>query len=329
LSPGESAPIAVIRSCRSGLAAPATKSPLQSTWENMKHAYALLLAGLLVAPAHNLALAGEASSQVVATSSPETESNPQCDAHFCIEDQAIEAARAYLVETARPGGTMTRQGPEIAIERLHPDFAKRLAGAIREARAAGLSDAGIFSAYRPPVFGVGGFADKFYSLHAYGLAVDMHGIGRSGSEEAQRWHEIAARHGIVCPYGYRNRAEWNHCQPTHLVAVKAENPLRDTIVPSGPIDLRRMFEAGTRFIADAGSVLTSVVADRSTAVVRAVKSRLNSEGRQQARSEQRNVRSARHVKKARASRLARKAPSPSRFKVAHARKTTKVSREGG
>jgi hypothetical protein len=309
---------------------PAAKSLLQSTWEIMKHIHALLLAGLLVAPTHTLALADDASSQVVSADSPKTELNRRCDAHSClIEDQAVETARAYLVMTARPGDTMMRQGPEVAIERLHPEFAQRLAGAIRAARSAGLSDAGIFSAYRPPVFGVGGFANKYYSLHAYGLAVDMHGIGRPGSAEARQWHEIAARHGIVCPYGYRNRAEWNHCQPTHLVAVKAESPLRDTIVASGPIDLQRMFETGARFIADVGSALTGVVAGRSAAVVSAVKSRPNREARQHARSGQRNARSARHVKQARASRSARKAPAPSRQKVAHVRKAAKVSREGG
>jgi hypothetical protein len=297
----------------------------------MKHIHALLLAGLLVAPTHTIALADDASSQVVSADSPKTESNPGCDAHSC-DDETVDAARAYLVMTARPGDTMMRQGPEVAIERLHPEFAQRLAGAIRAAREAGLSDAGIFSAYRPPVFGVGGFANKYYSLHAYGLAVDMHGIGRAGSAEARQWHEIAARHGIVCPYGYRNRAEWNHCQPTHLVAVKAENPLRDTIVASGPIDLERMFETGARFIADAKSALTSVIADRSAAVVSSVTSRLNSV-RQPTRTAQRNVRSARAVKAARAntrvSRSARRPPTPSRVKVAHARKTTKVSREGG
>jgi hypothetical protein len=308
------------------LAAPATKSPLNSTWEIMKHAYVLLLAGLLVAPAYNLVLADETPSQVlVAASSPQTESNAGCDVHSCDMDLTIEAARAYLIETARPGDTMMRQGPEVAIGRLHPEFAKRLADAIRAARSAGLSDAGIFSAYRPPVFGVGGFADKYYSLHAYGLAVDMHGIGRPGSAEARQWHEIAAQHGIVCPYGYRNRAEWNHCQPTHLVAVKAENPLRDTIVASGPIDLERMFETGTRFIADAKSALTSVIADRSAAVVSAVTSRLNSV-RQRAQ-EQRSGRAARLVKgvraTARASRLVQKARQPARTKVAMLVKRTK------
>ena len=59
----------------------------------------------------------------------------------------------------------------------------------------------MFSAYRPPAFGIGAFSDKFNSLHSYGLAVDVHGIGRPGSPEAQLWHEIAARNGVICPYG--------------------------------------------------------------------------------------------------------------------------------
>ena len=124
---------------------------------------------------------------------------------------------------------MTLQGPEVAISRLHPEFAVRLESAIREARNAGLPFAGIFSAYRPPMFGVGGFSDKFNSLHTYGLAVDMRGIGRPGSPEAQLWHQIAAKNGVVCPYGPRDRAEWNHCQPTSIKIILADNPLRDTV----------------------------------------------------------------------------------------------------
>src|SRR5262245_30240268 len=46
----------------------------------------------------------------------------------------LTQARAYLIETADPGYTMSRQGPALAIERLHPEFATRLAGALREAR---------------------------------------------------------------------------------------------------------------------------------------------------------------------------------------------------
>src|SRR5262249_17997784 len=67
----------------------------------------------------------------------------------------INEARSYLIATAQPGYTMTLQGPEVAIGRLHPEFAQRLAGAIREARGSGLGSTGIFSAYRPPAFGIG------------------------------------------------------------------------------------------------------------------------------------------------------------------------------
>jgi hypothetical protein len=145
---------------------------------------------------------------------------------------------------------MLRQGPSVAIGRLHPEFVLRLAHAIREARAAGLSEAGIFSAYRPPAFGVGGFVDKFNSLHSYGLAVDVYGIGMAGSAEALLWHGIGARHGIVCPYGPLNPVEWNHCQPTKVTIVRNENPLRETITPDGPISLEGMFEVGNAVIVD-------------------------------------------------------------------------------
>src|SRR5579862_5296708 len=163
-------------------------------------------------------------------------------------DDSLEADRAYLIETASPGYTMTRQGPDVAIGRLNPEFARRLAAAIKEARQAGLSSAGIFSAYRPPAFGVGGFSNKFNSLHSYGLAVDMSGIGGPGSTDAKTWHEIAARHGVVCPYGSASRTEWNHCQPTAVKIIMAQNPLRDTITAEGPVNLDSMFEAGTALI---------------------------------------------------------------------------------
>jgi hypothetical protein len=152
--------------------------------------------------------------------------------------------RSYLIETATPGYTMTRQGPERAIGRLHPEFVRRLAAAIAEARGAGLPFAGIFSAYRPPAFGVGGFADKFHSLHTYGLAVDVTGIGAPGTPGAPLWHEIAARNGVICPYGPHNLTEWNHCQPTWVKIILADNPLRETVTAEGPISLEDMFEVG-------------------------------------------------------------------------------------
>jgi hypothetical protein len=172
---------------------------------------------------------------------------------------------AYLVQTAVSGGTMTRQGPELAIGRLHPEFVGRLAAAIREARQAGLPNAGIFSAYRPPAFGVGGFSDKFNSLHTYGLAVDMTGIGGPGSAEAKLWHEIAAKHGVACPYGYANHVEWNHCQPTRIKIILPTNPLRQTVTADGPIDLKNMFAAGDRSIESPDAVLNEFVSSGSAA----------------------------------------------------------------
>jgi hypothetical protein len=166
-------------------------------------------------------------------------------------------ARAYLIETATPGYTMTRQGPERAIGRLHPEFVKRLAAAIKEARGAGLPFAGIFSAYRPPAFGVGGFADKFHSLHTYGLAVDVTGIGAPGTPSALLWHEIAARNGVICPYGPHNPVEWNHCQPTWVKIILPDNPLRETVTADGPIRLEDMFEVGYLLIAGSVTAGTS------------------------------------------------------------------------
>jgi hypothetical protein len=178
----------------------------------------------------------------------------------------LESDQAYLVATARPGSTMLHQGSALAITRLHPIFVRRLAEAIREARDAGLPSAGIFSAYRPPAFGVGGFSDKFNSLHTYGLAVDMLGIGGPGSGDATVWHEIAARHGIVCPYGANNRREWNHCQPTRVKIILAGNPLRGTVSPQGPVDLKAMFAVGAALVSgvDAGAVKK----DRTSSLVR-------------------------------------------------------------
>ena len=176
-----------------------------------------------------------------------------CPEHATEADET-ERARAYLMATATPGYTMTRQGPERAIGRLHPEFVRRLAAAIAEARGAGLPFAGIFSAYRPPAFGVGGFADKFHSLHTYGLAVDVTGIGAPGTPSALLWHEIAARNGVICPYGPYNPAEWNHCQPTWVKIILPDNSLRETVTADGPVSLEGMFEVGYSLITTSGTV---------------------------------------------------------------------------
>jgi hypothetical protein len=207
------------------------------------------------APATPAALTCTSNDIVVYESNPSSE--PDCTATGRTPAEVAEA-RAYVIETASPGFTMTLQGAELAIGRLHPEFVVRLANAIREARSAGLPFAGVFSAYRPPAFGVGGFSDKFNSLHTYGLAVDMHGIGRPGSPEAQLWHATAAKNGVVCPYGPRDRAEWNHCQPTSVKIILAQNPLRETVRAEGPSDLESMFEAGNTIIADMASAAESL-----------------------------------------------------------------------
>ena len=180
-------------------------------------------------------------------------SEGMCPEHATEADETARA-RAYLIETATPGYTMTRQGPECAIERLHPVFVRRLAVAIAEARAAGLPFAGLFSAYRPPAFGIGGFADKFHSLHTYGLAVDVTGIGAPGTPSALLWHEIAARNGVICPYGPHNPVEWNHCQPTWVKIILPDNPLRETVTSDGPVSLEGMFEIGYSLITTSGIV---------------------------------------------------------------------------
>jgi len=155
---------------------------------------------------------------------------------------------------------MMRQGPEIAIARLNPQFIARLASAIREARQSGLPCAGIFSAYRPPAFGVGGFLDKFKSLHAYGLAVDISGIGDPGSKEAKLWHDIAGRHGIICPYRFDSKTEWNHCQAVQTRMVLPDNPLRKTITGEGPLTLEEMFKVGNSVIASLSAAIRVAVA---------------------------------------------------------------------
>ena len=206
----------------------------------------------------------------------------------------IVGERAYLIKTATPGGTMVRQGPDVAIGRLHPEFVTRLAAAIREARISGLPDAGVFSAYRPPAYGVGGFKNKFNSLHAYGLAVDMHGIGAPGSAQARLWTRIAAKHGVACPYGVNNPAEWNHCQPTRIKMVRSDSPLVKTIAPQGPINPVSMFEAGQQLIESVAKLIGSFGGDAGDVQKSDTSIRLASRGHRVRMAEARLARSHRH-----------------------------------
>src|SRR6185436_7210972 len=57
---------------------------------------------------------------------PSAMSEGGCPEHAPETDETARA-RAYLIETATPGYTMTRQGPERAIGRLHPPISAELA----------------------------------------------------------------------------------------------------------------------------------------------------------------------------------------------------------
>jgi hypothetical protein len=180
---------------------------------------------------------------------------------------AVEEAKAYLIDTATPGYTMVRQGVSVAIGRLHPDFIVKLASAVHLAHEAGLTHAGVFSAYRPPAFGVGGFGDKFNSLHSYGLAADMTGIGGPRSRLARLWQTIVKRVGLYLPYGPDNRAEFNH---TQLVPTKmAPSFLRGTITASAPKNLNVMWLASgiSSYVLDAAATKAPSLASASAVPV--------------------------------------------------------------
>jgi hypothetical protein len=153
----------------------------------------------------------------------------------------LDDARAYLIRTASPGYTMTVLGVSAAIEPLHPALIVKLAEAVKLAREAGMPNAGVMSSYRPPGLGIGGFKNKFMSMHSYGLAVDMTGIGGPGSKTAHQWWTIVEAVGLHLPYGPYNRAEFNH---TQLLPEKvAPGNLPATITADGPKDLHRMWLA--------------------------------------------------------------------------------------
>lgn len=155
----------------------------------------------------------------------------------------------YLEETANPdgtmGGTMRAHGMEATLGNLHPEMRRRLEAAIREARSAGI-EVGVGSAYRAPGWDVGGYTDKYNSLHSYGGAVDLSGIGRPGSDTARRWYDIATKHGLHNPYGPDHRAEWNHYQIVPQMGrqfVEANPNLRQFVNDQGPVDQNAMWDA--------------------------------------------------------------------------------------
>ena len=97
----------------------------------------------------------------------------------------------------------------------------------------------------------------------------MQGIGGPGTLETKLWREVAARHGIVCPYAADNHAEWNHCQPTRIKIILPDHPLRERITAEGPVSLEDMFEVGNALIEDVESTEAFAAADLSLLAIAA------------------------------------------------------------
>ena len=93
---------------------------------------------------------------------------------------------------------------------MHPDFAVKLATAIKQARAEGIP-AALLSGYREPSVIGSAYDEGHYSGHEYGVASDISGIGLPGSKSAQRWAQIAKDAGLFSPYDPAGR-EYNHWQ---------------------------------------------------------------------------------------------------------------------
>lgn len=157
----------------------------------------------------------------------------------------IDGFKKFLEQTSQfiQGNTMQIQGMEKSLGWLEPKFRENLAKAIYQARREGFNKIGVFSAYRQPNLGIGGFGNKFLSCHSYGLAADMSGIGGPGSKQAIRWHQIAKAHGVHGVYGPHHGVEWNHMQavPQHVCGAYAG--LRNTITGAGPKDPEKMWAA--------------------------------------------------------------------------------------
>jgi hypothetical protein len=162
-----------------------------------------------------------------------------------VEGEPVRDSRDFLVDTARAGSTISQQGIREAIDRLHPDFAIMLAQAIQDARDRGMN-VGVFSAYRAPDMG----ANPNYarvSAHGAGVAVDVYGIGRPGSREAQEFYQIARDNGLYNPYGPNNAKEWNHYQlvPETGRALSAEIGPNPRSALSGDALVERWNAGGT------------------------------------------------------------------------------------
>jgi hypothetical protein len=121
------------------------------------------------------------------------------------------------------------------VSNLNPDFASRLANALRQARAAGLP-LGVMSGYRSDTTTGSAYDAGGNSSHGYGLASDISGLDGPNGKITQQWAQIAEANGLHNPYGVDNKAEFNHWQlppqpleqtPKLLASLKAARATGD------------------------------------------------------------------------------------------------------
>ena len=112
---------------------------------------------------------------------------------------------------------------------FNPDFATRLAAALRQANAAGLH-LGVMSGYRSDTTTGSAYDAGGNSSHGYGLASDISGLDGPNGKLTNQWAQIAQANGLHNPYGVGNKAEFNHWQlppqpleqtPNLLASLKA------------------------------------------------------------------------------------------------------------
>ena len=141
---------------------------------------------------------------VLYRSSPSTGVEPGRDP---CADTGRNSGRAHVsIGAASPGFAMTLQGAELAIGRLHPDSScgwpmrsgKHAAPECRSPACSRPID-------RPHSASA---ASPTSSTRCTLTARRRHAWHRAARlPEAQLWHETAARNGVVCPYGPRDRAD--------------------------------------------------------------------------------------------------------------------------
>ena len=170
----------------------------------------------------------------------------------CKETNETARARAYLIATSTPGYTMTRQGPERAIDGLYLEFVSWLAAAIAEARGAGLPFAGIFSAYGHLRSASGASPINSIRSIPMGSPSTLPGSAHLARHRSIRCHGVAQR--IV------GENDFHPCRlagfhSTRLCGLYGQiTPCRAAISCHSRVSLEGMFEVGYSLIAASGTV---------------------------------------------------------------------------